>query len=65
MALSYMPENPLAELTLYIIHTLLHLKGYDDQNESDIAIMRAKEQEILAFLEEKNLVLSNTLLSIK
>jgi probable rRNA maturation factor len=65
MALSYMPENPLPELTLYIIHTLLHLKGYDDQNESDIAIMRAKEQEILAFLEEKNLVLSNTLVSIK
>ncbi len=64
-ALDYAPENPYLELSLYIVHTLLHLKGYDDQEEADILEMRSKEQEILSLLEQKNLVLSNPLLSIK
>jgi probable rRNA maturation factor len=35
--------EPAAELSLYVIHGLLHLCGYDDQTESDIHEMRARE----------------------
>ncbi len=35
------------ELTLYLIHGLLHLCGYDDQSESDRKQMREREGVIL------------------
>ncbi len=35
------------ELSLYLIHALLHLCGYDDLNEQDQTLMRKKEKEIL------------------
>ncbi len=35
------------ELSLYLIHALLHLCGYDDLNEQDQFRMRQKEKEIL------------------
>jgi probable rRNA maturation factor len=38
------------ELTLYIIHGILHLLGYDDHRPKDIKRMRAKEQKILKTL---------------
>ena len=65
IALEYSPDNPYLELTLYIAHTLLHLKGYNDQEEEDSLEMRSKEQEILEILQKKNLVLSNPLLPIE
>jgi len=37
----------LAELTLYVIHGLLHLCGYDDHSTSDRAAMRQREQHYL------------------
>jgi probable rRNA maturation factor len=43
------------ELALYIIHTLLHLIGFDDINESDIKIMRKKEKYYLSLFEKKNI----------
>lgn len=35
------------ELGLYVIHGLLHLCGYDDQNEREAQVMRAKERAYL------------------
>lgn len=34
------------ELTLYIIHGILHLLGFDDISEKDRLVMRRKEEEI-------------------
>ena len=36
-----------AELALYVIHGLLHLCGYDDHDEADIANMRERERHYL------------------
>lgn len=42
------------ELKRVIIHGVLHYCGYKDKNESDVAIMRAKEEEkILLFHVEQ------------
>ena len=35
------------ELALYIIHGLLHLRGYNDQNPSDAARMRDLQERVL------------------
>jgi probable rRNA maturation factor len=35
------------ELTLYLVHGILHLLGYDDHAPKDVARMRAKEEVIL------------------
>lgn len=40
-----------AELTLYVIHGLLHLCGYDDRDEESQAEIRAKERYYLRKLE--------------
>lgn len=45
------------EVTLYVIHGLLHLLGYDDMNESDQKIMRQEEARIMAHLKSKNLLI--------
>lgn len=39
-----------AELTLYVIHGMLHICGYDDQTPEDRTIMRSREDEILLSL---------------
>lgn len=38
------------ELALYIVHGLLHLRGYDDLGEADAREMRRREGEVLALL---------------
>jgi probable rRNA maturation factor len=41
-------ENPLVrELKLYIVHGLLHLHGFDDQNASETHKMKAAQERIL------------------
>ena len=40
------------ELTLYMIHGILHLLGYDDHRPKDIARMRKEEQRILKILRK-------------
>jgi probable rRNA maturation factor len=40
--------EPFAELSLYVIHGLLHLCGFDDHNDADINRMRQREDELLA-----------------
>jgi probable rRNA maturation factor len=39
-----------SELSLYVIHGLLHLCGYDDHDEKDQQAMRARERHHLAKL---------------
>ncbi len=39
------------ELSLYVIHGLLHLCGYDDRTKKDAAEMRVKEREYLKALQ--------------
>lgn len=38
------------ELSFLIVHSVLHLLGYDHENDSDRAIMREKEENILSNL---------------
>jgi probable rRNA maturation factor len=40
--------DPAAELSLYLVHGLLHLCGFDDVDPADAARMRAREAEVLA-----------------
>lgn len=47
--------NPFYELNLYIIHTVLHLIGYDDIKEKDSKVMRKKENCYLTLLKETNI----------
>lgn len=35
------------ELTLYLVHGVLHLLGYDDLSENELEIMRFRENELL------------------
>jgi probable rRNA maturation factor len=58
-AIEYSPEDPYKETTLYLIHTILHLLGYDDLDSADQIKMRAAENEIMDHLTKKNLVLTN------
>lgn len=40
-------SDPQAELALYLVHGLLHLRGWDDQTEADASAMRRREDEVL------------------
>ncbi|MCF7806494.1 MAG: rRNA maturation RNase YbeY [Simkaniaceae bacterium] len=51
-------SDPYRELTLYIVHTLLHLKGYDDIEEADEHEMRNQEERVLAHLDSEGLTLN-------
>ncbi|MDR3624891.1 MAG: rRNA maturation RNase YbeY [Chlamydiales bacterium] len=46
------------ELTLYLVHGLLHLLGYDDINEADIKKMRAAEKIHLDHLKAHSVYLT-------
>jgi probable rRNA maturation factor len=41
---------PHQELTLYLVHGLLHLCGYDDTTPGEEQLMRRRESEVLALL---------------
>lgn len=49
--------DPYEETTLYIIHGLLHLMGYEDLEEEDIVKMREAESRHLHHIKKLNLVL--------
>jgi probable rRNA maturation factor len=36
------------ELTLYLVHGLLHLCGYDDLTDEELVLMRSREEAILS-----------------
>lgn len=40
--------RPIHELSLYVVHGLLHLCGYDDLTPAEQRVMRAREVEVLA-----------------
>lgn len=40
--------QPLDEVTLYVVHGLLHLCGYDDMTQKKQALMQQREREVLA-----------------
>jgi len=45
------------EATLYLVHGILHLLGYDDIDPEDRKKMRKKERFCMKFLKENNLIL--------
>jgi len=50
--------SPHKEVSLYIIHGLLHLLGYDDQDQTSEPMMRDEEKSALHYLEQKGALLS-------
>lgn len=58
VAIRYSKEHDISsydETTLYIIHGLLHLLGYDDISEKDKTTMRKKEKKCMSVLKAMNL----------
>ena len=49
--------DPYAEVTLYVVHGILHLLGYDDIDPKDRAKMRAKEKKYMKLLEKTGNIL--------
>ena len=45
--------TPLFELQLYVVHSLLHLLGYDDRTKAQRKIMQQKSSQILNNLKIK------------
>lgn len=59
-ALIYAEEHgldPYRETTLYVVHGLLHLLGYDDIQSADRSLMRKLEQKYMKLLEKAGLIL--------
>lgn len=50
-------SDPYYEVTLYIVHGLLHLMGYDDIDDKDRKKMRAAEKRHITNLKNLNLCL--------
>ena len=70
-AIEYVNKRPspskeaiYTETTLYVVHALLHLLGYDDLNPKDKKKMRAAESYHMKALIEHNLLLKGTKKSI-
>ncbi|MBI3212133.1 MAG: rRNA maturation RNase YbeY [Simkania negevensis] len=60
IALEYAKKNkvdPYEELILYVVHTFLHLLGFEDKTTENEKIMRQEERKCLDFLKEQNISL--------
>ncbi|MBS0621817.1 MAG: rRNA maturation RNase YbeY [Verrucomicrobia bacterium] len=60
IAIEYVQEHggdPYQELSLYLVHGLLHLLGYDDQDEESCVLMRLAEERHLNDLKERGCLL--------
>lgn len=60
VAIEYSEKNqidPYEEVSLYTIHGILHLLGYDDIEEEDKKIMCVEEQNSLAFAKKQNILI--------
>ena len=55
MAIEY-SKNPYEETTLYLVHSILHLIGYNDILKKDKNIMQKKENFYMTFLKKKDLL---------
>ncbi len=49
---------PYQELCIYIIHGLLHLLGYEDQEPISEKIMRIEEKKCIDYLKQQNVLIS-------
>lgn len=49
--------DPYDEVALYIVHGLLHLLGYDDQDDKSSTLMRQAEKLSLSYLKENEAIL--------
>jgi probable rRNA maturation factor len=59
-AISYAKKkklDPYKETSLYVIHGLLHLLGYDDLKEKARRAMRKKEKSCMRHLYKQNMIL--------
>ena len=56
-ALDYNPKHPFEETTLYIIHGLLHLLGYDDIQREDRKKMQRKQTRLLKLAKAQKCLL--------
>ena len=57
MAIEYAEAHkllPYDEVSMYIIHGLLHLLGYDDLSPDEEKIMREEEKRCMKYLREQN-----------
>lgn len=57
-ALRYDPEKPYRETTLYLVHGLLHLLGYDDIDPLQRKAMRKMEKRCMGHLNRHRLEIS-------
>lgn len=53
---THLETNLQEEITLYLIHGLLHLIGYDDTQPKKQEIMRFKEKELIDKVKKNNLM---------
>ena len=53
-------EDPYVESTLYIVHGILHLLGYDDIDPKDEKVMRQQEGRIMTHLLKHNITLQKS-----
>ena len=49
--------DPYTEVSLYVIHGLLHLLGFDDQEDDERTIMRGEENSAMEYLKENKVLL--------
>jgi len=60
-AIDYSKKNskdPYEETSLYVVHGILHLLGYDDIDPKDRKLMRKKENECMTYLKKEGALLS-------
>ena len=57
-ALDYNPKKPYEEMTLYVIHGLLHLLGYDDIEKKKRAVMRREEARLMKLAKKHRCLIS-------
>ncbi|MCH9611087.1 MAG: rRNA maturation RNase YbeY [Chlamydiae bacterium] len=50
--------DPYTETTLYVVHGILHLLGYDDIEEADRNVMRQMEQKVMDHLSQLKICLN-------
>ncbi len=61
VALDYAEKHkidPYEELSLYVIHGILHLLGFDDIDPKDRALMRKEERRSIAHLKKHSLLIN-------
>ncbi len=50
-------KDPYTEVSLYVIHGLLHLLGFDDQKEEERMIMQGEENSAMEYLKKNKVLL--------